>query len=189
MNFSKEDILKWKGLKLWLNDLKYGYYLQYTSFSYYELNLHFISENNTITPDVTCVFDKFGKHVKWLQNPTPIMKEFLDFLIEKRSQLENENGVCYSVSYVARCLDEALFNFSENDSNTNAVNHPQHYNTASIECIKLMLELYGLEAVKSFCKCNALKYLYRADNKNGLEDIKKAAWYLNKYVEVVKNDE
>lgn len=73
-----------------------------------------------------------------------------------------------------------------NDSNT--VNHPHHYNTASVECIDLMQELYGLEAVKYFCKCNALKYLYRADNKNGLEDIKKATWYLNKIVEVSEND-
>ena len=40
-----------------------------------------------------------------------------------------------------------------------------------------------------YCKGNAFKYLWRADKKNHLEDIKKAAWYLNKYIELAeKND-
>ncbi len=67
-----------------------------------------------------------------------------------------------------------------------AVNHPPHYNTGSFECIDVMAETQGVEAVKHFCVCNAFKYLYRANRKNGLEDIEKAIWYLNKYVELSK---
>ena len=66
------------------------------------------------------------------------------------------------------------------------VNHPSHYETGKFECIEVMLETQGIEAVQSFCICNAFKYLYRNRNKNGLEDIKKAIWYLNKYVELVE---
>lgn len=64
------------------------------------------------------------------------------------------------------------------------INHPSHYETGQFECIDVMLETQGVEAVKGFCKCNAFKYLYRANRKNGLEDMKKAIWYLNKYVEL-----
>lgn len=64
------------------------------------------------------------------------------------------------------------------------VNHPSHYETGKFECIDVMIETQGVEAVKHFCICNAFKYLYRHNNKNGAEDIKKAIWYLNKYVEL-----
>lgn len=64
------------------------------------------------------------------------------------------------------------------------VNHPSHYDTGKFECIDVMLETQGVEAVKDFCLCNAFKYLYRCKRKNGLEDIKKAIWYLNKLVEL-----
>lgn len=64
------------------------------------------------------------------------------------------------------------------------VNHPPHYETGKFECIDVMIETQGLDAVIHFCQCNAFKYLYRAKNKNGLEDMKKAIWYMNKYVEL-----
>lgn len=67
------------------------------------------------------------------------------------------------------------------------VNHPAHYETGKFECIDVMLETQGKEAVLNFCICNAFKYLYRCRIKNGLEDIKKANWYLNKYIELEEN--
>lgn len=67
-----------------------------------------------------------------------------------------------------------------------SVNSPQHYCTGKFECIDVMLETQGLEAVKNFCICNAFKYLYRHNGKNGLEDVKKANWYLNKYIELAE---
>lgn len=67
------------------------------------------------------------------------------------------------------------------------VNHPNHYTFASIECFDVMIETQGLNAVLGFCRCNAFKYLFRANQKNGIEDIKKAKWYLDKYVELLNN--
>lgn len=64
------------------------------------------------------------------------------------------------------------------------VNHPSHYETGGIECIDAMLETQGREAVMNFCVCNAFKYLWRHGRKNGVEDVRKAIWYLNKYVEL-----
>lgn len=64
------------------------------------------------------------------------------------------------------------------------VNHPSHYETGNFECIDVMVETQGEEATKNFCVCNALKYIYRHKRKNGIEDIQKAIWYLNKAVEL-----
>lgn len=77
--------------------------------------------------------------------------------------------------------DEKPSHFKEkNDDN---VNHPSHY-AGKFECIDVMIETQGVEAVKDFCLCNAFKYLYRHNGKNGVEDIKKAKWYIEKYLEL-----
>lgn len=67
------------------------------------------------------------------------------------------------------------------------VNHPSHYETGKFECIEVMMEVLGEEAVIDFCIANAFKYLYRAKRKNGFEDIQKARWYLNKWADIVDN--
>lgn len=67
------------------------------------------------------------------------------------------------------------------------VNHPSHYETGKFECIDVMIEVFGKEKVMAFCQCNAFKYLYRMDRKNGTEDMKKAQWYINKYEELTIN--
>lgn len=59
-----------------------------------------------------------------------------------------------------------------------AVNHPKHYTSGKYECLAVMVDTFGVEAVKNFCKCNAFKYTWRSDKKNGTEDIKKASFYL-----------
>jgi len=64
------------------------------------------------------------------------------------------------------------------------INHPSHYNQEGRkECIVEMREKFGDTAVKDFCMLNAYKYLYRADNKNGVEDLKKAVWYIEYIIE------
>ena len=69
------------------------------------------------------------------------------------------------------------------------VNHPQHYTFGKYECLAVMIEVFGVEAVKTFCRLNAWKYQWRADHKNGTEDIEKAAWYLRKYLELEKTEQ
>ena len=67
--------------------------------------------------------------------------------------------------------------------NGDQINHPSHYNQGGIECLKAMESAFGADTVAAFCKCNAFKYLWRSEYKNGTEDIKKAQWYINKYLE------
>ena len=66
------------------------------------------------------------------------------------------------------------------------VNHPAHYEqSCSLECIQVMELVFGAEAMKHFCMCNAFKYMWRYKHKNGLEDLKKARWYLDYIVDSV----
>ena len=68
------------------------------------------------------------------------------------------------------------------------VNHPSHYETGKFECIEVMEEALGRDVVKGFCIGNAFKYLYRAKRKNGLEDLKKARWYLDRVISMEDED-
>lgn len=65
------------------------------------------------------------------------------------------------------------------------VNRPKHYNRdGAMESIDEMVLVFGPEAVMHFCLCNAWKYRYRANAKNGEEDLKKSDWYMRKYKEL-----
>lgn len=64
------------------------------------------------------------------------------------------------------------------------INHPDRYIRGGFECIDVMLAVFGEEAVQNFCVLNAFKYIWRHKQKGGVEDIKKAIWYLNKFVEL-----
>ena len=59
-----------------------------------------------------------------------------------------------------------------------------HYKQGDVECIDALesatVNLKGLDAV---CTANAIKYLWRWKEKNGLEDLRKAKWYINKLLD------
>lgn len=67
-----------------------------------------------------------------------------------------------------------------------AVNHPEHYESGSYECIDEMVAVFGMSVVANFCLCNVWKYRYRALNKNGKEDMEKSDWYMCKYMVLKK---
>jgi len=67
------------------------------------------------------------------------------------------------------------------------VEHPAHYaDSCSIECIDAMVIAFGYEDTITYCIINAYKYIWRWKNKNGIEDLKKADWYLDKAEELYK---
>ena len=57
--------------------------------------------------------------------------------------------------------------------------NPNHYKAGQIEVIDIMKDQLSEEEFKGFCKGLIIKYLCRADHKNGLEDYKKAQWYMD----------
>lgn len=67
------------------------------------------------------------------------------------------------------------------------VEHPSHYCRGGIECIDAIEASLGKDEFTGFLRGNIIKYIWRYKDKNGLEDLKKAQWYLNKLIEVIKN--
>ena len=63
------------------------------------------------------------------------------------------------------------------------VNHPSHYNQAGIECIDaLKAATINKPPFEAVCVSNAIKYLWRYESKNGLEDVFKAEWYITRLI-------
>lgn len=93
-------------------------------------------------------------------------------------------------------FEEDRFIFNEIDDLTPAktmafednVNHPMHYTQGNIECIDAMEAALGKEGLRSYCRGACLKYLWRTEFKNGVEDLKKCAWYLQKLIEISEEE-
>ena len=68
--------------------------------------------------------------------------------------------------------------------NLDMVNEPPHYNQAGIECIDAIQAALTPEEFRGYCKGNNLKYTWREQYKNKIEDLRKAAWYLDKLLKV-----
>jgi len=69
----------------------------------------------------------------------------------------------------------------ENSRVEDKVNHPSHYTQGKVECIDAIesatTNLVGIMAV---CVANVIKYVWRFALKNGIEDLDKADFYLQK---------
>lgn len=63
------------------------------------------------------------------------------------------------------------------------VNHPSHYKShpSGVECIAIIEHM-------NFCLGNAMKYIWRADEKgNSIEDLQKARWYVDREIQRREN--
>jgi hypothetical protein len=70
----------------------------------------------------------------------------------------------------------------------NAIN-PAHYQKGGVECIEAIEASMSKEAFKGFLKGNCIKYIYRYENKNGAEDLRKAEWYLLRLIALREDEE
>lgn len=69
------------------------------------------------------------------------------------------------------------------------VNHPEHYiSETGLEAIDVITAFtFDLKGIEAVCTGNALKYLCRWKQKNGVEDLKKAKWYIEYLIKHVEN--
>lgn len=68
------------------------------------------------------------------------------------------------------------------------VNKPPHYQ-GKVECIDaLEAATDGLEGIAAVCTANAIKYLWRWKRKNGIEDLRKAHWYIERLIGKLDNE-
>ena len=68
------------------------------------------------------------------------------------------------------------------------VNHPSHYTQGGIECIDCIKSaIVGKVGIEAFCVGNDIKYLFRYEEKNGIEDVKKARWCIDRLIKELEN--
>jgi len=63
------------------------------------------------------------------------------------------------------------------------VNNPPHYNQRGIECIDA-IEAATDKGFEYYLQGNIIKYLWRYRYKNGVQDLKKAKWYLDRLIAI-----
>jgi hypothetical protein len=66
---------------------------------------------------------------------------------------------------------------------TDYVNKPPHYQNGDVECIQAIESALSPEEFRGYCKGNVIKYTWREQYKGKDQDLQKAVWYLNRYLE------
>ena len=95
----------------------------------------------------------------------------------------NEVEYCYNI------LRDSGYEFAvlpEDNSMSNNVDHPSHYNAGKIEAIDFIEDQQ-----LNFSRGSALKYLVRAGKKDPekeIEDLEKAVWYIEREIERVRKE-
>lgn len=99
---------------------------------------------------------------------------------------ENDMDV---LKFMAEDSDVKNDDFCDKKRSNDNVNNPAHYNHNGIETIDVIQawtdELVGIQATDTG---NVIKYISRWKDKNGLEDLKKAEWYLKHLIEHVEKN-
>lgn len=122
------------------------------------------------------------------------VKNAVDVLLNEQKEMEQEYDTPYNGAIKKKSIKHKKYveqmkgenkTMEEIKVNDN-VNHPSHYEGhTSIECIDAMILTFGVKRTAEYCVQNAYKYIWRHKYKNGIEDLKKAEWYLNKFDELV----
>lgn len=106
--------------------------------------------------------------------------------------LQPDSTVAVAYDIVCRNSEARLdgSHLKERDDKPDMVNHPQHYTQGGIECIDALkaatVDKRGIEAV---CVANIIKYLWRYEEKNGVEDVRKAKWYLDRLLKEMEGQQ
>ena len=94
----------------------------------------------------------------------------------------------WSDDKLAIAYDHVYKNMDENVPDM--VNHPQHYTQGGIECIDaLKAATVGKRGIEAVCVANVIKYLWRYEEKNGIEDVRKAKWYVERLLKELEESQ
>ena len=78
----------------------------------------------------------------------------------------------------------------EPENNPDMVSHPKHYTQGDIECIDaLKAATVGKRGIEAVCVANVIKYLWRYEEKNGIEDVHKAKWYIERLLKELEESQ
>ena len=87
-------------------------------------------------------------------------------------------------------LDGSHLKDAEVNIEPDMVNRPKHYTQGGIECIDaLKAATVGKRGIEAVCVANVIKYLWRYEEKNGIEDVRKAKWYIERLLKELKESQ
>lgn len=86
-------------------------------------------------------------------------------------------------------LKDAELNI-EPENKPDMVSHPKHYTQGDIECIDaLKAATVGKRGIEAVCVSNVIKYLWRYEGKNGIEDVRKAKFYIERLLKELEESQ
>lgn len=134
-----------------------------------------VEQTETVGPEPICVGDK----VTW-NGHKGIVSEWCKQTQKFRFQADNGAVIWVFESSLSRVEPDPVIKESLN-TESDPVN-PSHYKQGSIECIEAIKAALGVGFI-AYLWGNIMKYLWRWPNKNGIEDLKKARWYLDRLIQ------
>ena len=94
----------------------------------------------------------------------------------------------WSDDKLAIAYDHVYKNMDENIPDM--VNHPKHYTQGDIECIDaLKAATVGKRGIEAVCVANIIKYCWRYEEKNGIEDVRKAKFYIERLLKELEESQ
>lgn len=84
--------------------------------------------------------------------------------------------------------EQLIYAVDQAEKNKEMVDHPSHYQSETgLETIDVIEAFtFDLKGIEAFDTGNILKYMCRWKQKNGLQDLKKAKWYLEHLIEHIE---
>ena len=115
-------------------------------------------------------------------------EELFDYWLNRYDNMlsydDFKTGVINQGTIIESNGEENKTTVSEDNDN---VNHPKHYNVGNIEVIHYIEDKLSYEEFTGYLTGNLIKYISRYKYKNGLEDLKKAQWYLNYLISYIES--
>ena len=118
-----------------------------------------------------------GEDMKWFED---IPKEEAPKKVKVK--VEPETEVKVSEKCDSEILTRAILDKTPPMRTEDNINHPSHYTQGGIECIVAIKASMTASEFRGYLKGNAMKYMWRYQLKNGVEDLRKAQWYLNRLI-------
>lgn len=109
-------------------------------------------------------------------------------MISPMDEKERKAAIQKAAANVKITYDEPMPWEDEADN----INNPPHYNAAPLECIDAMEQMAvgcDIHPHAAYCWQNSFKYLWRWPYKNGVEDLKKARWYIDRLITKLEGDD
>lgn len=145
--------------------------------------------------EVGDIFEVLGENIAYAKTPLESKDAESGFYNAVTSEgfqcffFENDNvqKVVFGSEASKQVAYEKIYNDFKGLSNPPPIpnqdpTHPEHYKTGGIETWDYLKAKLTPTELAGFVKGNVIKYVSRADKKGKIEDLKKAAWYLNNLI-------